>query len=140
MLAAAGAVGAGATATAVVATRGDAAPGARRAARGLVAPVDGYCSAAAIEALVPAELAQHLERPLAIEHFYYRFDASPIDGREQRTIERGAIPLVSWNDTDPRTILDGSQDAYVRAAARRFAALPGRLRASAGRWIGRPTP
>ncbi len=92
-----------------------------------------------LNVLASVTRAIHQERPLAIEHFYYRFDASPIDGREQRTIERGAIPLVSWNDTDPRTILDGSQDAYVRAAARRFAALPGRVLLRFGWEMDRPT-
>lgn len=122
----------------MLAARDDGAGPERRVLLGAwAAPLDGDRSAAAIEGAL-AEVERLLGRPLAIAHFYYRFDADPIDGREERAIARGAIPLVSWNDTYPADVLSGAQDARIRAAARRFGALPGRVLLRFGWEMDRP--
>ncbi len=84
------------------------------------APVSGLRTWQSREASFGA-LEQALGERLAIEHIFASFEERPFDERAIRAASRGRLPLISWNDPVPARVLDGGEDAYLRAVARDFA-------------------
>jgi hypothetical protein len=67
---------------------------------------------------------RQLGRRLDIDHHFYPFDNPwPWPGPlEQWDRDNGRIPLVTWDGTQPKSIINGSQDAVLRDRARQVTA------------------
>lgn len=69
------------------------------------------------------DLEARLGRRLAIDNHYYPWSARFTGQIERWDIEQGRIPMISWNGTDPATILSGNADGLIRSRAQTIAAL-----------------
>lgn len=68
------------------------------------------------KASVSAE-ERYLGRKLDIVHWFYKWNAGFPTWRESNNIANGRVPMISWAGTDTRSIVNGSQDALIRARA-----------------------
>lgn len=104
--------------------------GAAGRAGGPLAPNEGVLFGAHVQAppgadpfQVVADLEAKLGRRLAIEHSYRPWDTPFPDGREQRNVAEGRIPLISWGKTSTNEINAGQHDDLIRGRARGVRAL-----------------
>ncbi len=65
------------------------------------------------------ELERRLGRPFDVLQFYWGWqDGFPDDGFEGWAIEHGAIPMINWDGTALKEIVDGRHDDWIAARAR----------------------
>jgi hypothetical protein len=62
-------------------------------------------------------LEADLGRKLNIDHLFYQWDGVFPGWRQTWDIDNGRIPMISWGGTTLSQILNGSQDALIRARA-----------------------
>ena len=75
-----------------------------------------WSSQAGAAAATQAE-ERYLGRKLDIAHWFYSWGKTFPTWREQYHAASGRIPLISWGGTSARSIVNGSQDAFIKARA-----------------------
>ena len=59
------------------------------------------------------EIEADLGHPIPIVNVFYAWEKAPNPWREQWLIDRGTVPMISWDGTYTSRILNGSEDAYI---------------------------
>jgi Glycosyl hydrolase family 26 len=68
---------------------------------------------------------QDMGRTYDVGHLFYQWNANIPTWKESWDLESGRIPMISWRGTYTSTIVNGSQDGWIRSRAEALAALDG---------------
>lgn len=77
----------------------------------------GGTTKVAAQETATADFESIVGRPLDIVQHYYKWDQAFPLTLERSAMQRGQLPLISWNGTDVADIVDGSQDSVIESHA-----------------------